>query len=1044
MDSRIVQRKLEILRGMAVRDVKTIAGWSRRTAVHRGPGRYEFDGKWERSPVPDRVAAGRTVFYRTTLRVPATAPAADTLLLFDLNDLEGQLYVNGAAHAGVDLNHLRVPLPLRPVREARGGPARGRQARGRSSGGSLRLMLEFLSVPGVFCRPELAGSTGCFAGARLGVLDRDFEALCDELQFAFEAVEVCPDERRRKLLEELVEETCLAFNLTLPREELRAEVHRAHALFGKKLSGIRPDPEAGRLFAVGHSHIDTAWLWPIRETIRKCGRTFSTACRMLEQYDHYYFSCSQPQLYAFTKEHYPEVYRQIKRWVKAGRWGTDGAMWVEPDCNVTSGESLVRQILYGLDFFKREFGTTTRVCWLPDVFGYNASLPQILKGCGIERFYTYKLHWQARDFFPHSLFRWRALDGSEVLAHIPRAVHGYNGIPTPDDLRQCWHWHRQKGVYPEVLFPYGYGDGGGGANDRMLGMVKVAQGPFPGVPAVRTGPLARFFDDIEQADPDLPVWDGELYLETHRGTLSTQGRMKRANRTSELCLREAEVLSSLSRLSGRRIATKPLREAWETTCRHHFHDILPGSSIGPVYEEALRDHVEVQAVAGEVIDRSLQALAPAGRGSAAGLCLFNSLGWARRDAVCAETPSGTVRSVIDADGRPHPVQVVSRGRGRSTLILDGVDVPPMGYAVFGLSSRAADGVPAMQITPSRLDTPLYRIRLNRDGAMTSLYDKANRREVLERGKPANDLQLFQDGPELEDAWNVHATFEKRRYPFEGATTVEVVESGPLRGVVRIRRTHRATTIEQDLAVYAHTPRIDFVTRVDWQERQTMLKAAFPVAVRSTRATYEIQFGAVERPTHRNTSWDREKFEVAAQRWVDLSEAAYGVSLLNDCKYGHDTRDNVLRITLLRGTTWPDPEADRGRHEFTCSLLPHAGNWTDAGTVRRAWELNVPVTTMAPVGSKPRHRSFLQVEGAAVVETLKPAEDGRGLILRLYEPHGARGPVSVRVPGISRVTETNLVEAPGEDVKVRNDRFRFPIKPFQIGTFRLQRSARGGS
>ncbi|HCN10437.1 MAG TPA: hypothetical protein DIT01_21110 [Lentisphaeria bacterium] len=1016
MDPRIVTRKLETLRAFAVEEVKTLPAWSRRTALHLEPGRYAFDGKWERTAIPDRIAAGRTVFYRTTLRVPAALPRDDAFLFFDLDDLEGQLFVNDEAYAGVDANHLRVPLP---------------------AGKSLRLVLEFLSVPKLFCKPEIAAKTGCFLGARVGVVDRAFEALCDELQFAFEAISVCSDERRKALLEKLVESTCLAIDLTLPREALVVEVQRARTVFRKQLATIQPDPEAGRVFAIGHSHIDTGWLWPIRESIRKCGRTFSTACRMLEQHDEYYFSCSQPQHYAYTKAHYPEVYRQIKRWVKAGRWGTDGAMWVEADCNITSGESLVRQILYGLDFFKREFGTTTRICWLPDVFGYNASLPQILKGCGIDHFYTYKLHWQARNVFPYSLFHWRGLDGSEILAHIPNAVNAYNGTPNPHQLSQHWDWHRQKAEYPEALFPYGYGDGGGGANDRMLGMLKTAQGSFPGLPALRTGPLGRFFDDIDKAAPDLPVWDGELYLETHRGTLSTQGRMKRANRTSELRLRDAEVLASMAALSNRKVSTKPLRQAWETTCLHQFHDILPGSSIGMVYDEALRDHETVQTTAGAVIDEALQAVMPSDRGASAGLCLFNSLSWPRHDVVCVEAPSKTIRSVIDADGEAHPVQIVKQYSGRSALVLDGAAVPAMGYSVLGFSSKACADSPVMTVTTTRLETPLYRIRLNRDGAITSLYDKTHKRQILERGKPANDLQLFQDGPELEDAWNVHATFEKRRYPFSGTTTVEVLETGPLRGIVRVTRQHRATTIEQDLIVYAHTPRIDFVTRVDWQERQTMLKAAFPVAIRSTRATYEVQFGAVERPTHHNTSWDAEKFEVAAQRWVDLSESGYGVSLLNDCKYGHDIRNNVLRITLLRGTTWPDPKADEGEHEFTYSLFPHAGNWTEAETVRRAWELNAPLTAVTPVQAAPYHRSLLTIDGPAIVQAMKPAEDGQGIILRLYEPHGARGPVTVRAPGISRVTETNLIEAPITDLKATNGRFRFSIRPFQIRTFKLK-------
>ena len=988
-----------------------------RTALHKGPDDYAFDGPWRKTSLPVHIPAGRTVFFRANLSVPAASDLETTFLSFGHQDLEGQLFINNKPYAGVDANHKRVPLPSR---------------------GSLKLLLEFLSVPLLFCKPELAGEEGRFTGGQLVRVDHAIEAYCYDIEYAFETVEVCPDERRRILLEQAIEASLLAVDLTLPADRLKDEIRSAQRIFTTHLKAINPDPEAGRLYAVGHAHIDTAWLWPIRETIRKCGRTFSTACRMMERHKHYNFACSQPQLYTYTKKHFPDVYKQIKKWVQSGRWGTDGAMWVEPDCNITSGESLIRQMLYGLDFFKREFGTRTSVCWLPDVFGYNAALPQILKGCGVDYFYTYKLHWQARNFFPHSLFRWRGLDGTEVLAHIPRAVFGYNGQPDPHQLTKCWEWHQQKAEYPEALFPYGYGDGGGGANDEFLNKLARAQTAFPGIPHVRTGTVNRFFEDIVKTDPELPVWDGELYLETHRGTLSTQGKMKRANRTSELLLRDAEIFASLATLSGKRVNTKPLREAWETTCLHQFHDILPGSSIGMVYDEALEDHCEVQEAASEVLDQALQALAPNRRSQPTSLYVGNSLSWARDDVFAAEVPSKSIKSLVDADGTAHPVQVIGHSGKRSTILCDGATIPAMGYSVFGLSNKPAADASELKVTTNRIETPLYRLRLNKDGAITSLFDKTCKREIVEKGSVANDLQLFQDGPETEDAWNVHATFEKRRYPIEGKTTLKVVENGPVRGILRVTRKHRRTTIEQDIVVYAHTPRIDFVTCIDWKERQTMLKAAFPVAVRSTRATCEIQFGAVERPTHDNTEWDEEKFEVAGHRWVDLSETGYGVSLLNDCKYGHDIKDNVLRITLLRSTTWPDPNADEGSHEFIYSLYPHKGNWTEAETVRRAWELNVQACSMAPVAEAPSAHSFVELEGPAVIETLKPAENGKGHILRLYEPLGARGKVTVTLnTKPAKVNSCNLVEEDEDTVALRKDRFSFSMNPFQIRTFRLQ-------
>jgi alpha-mannosidase len=570
----------------------------------------------------------------------------------------------------------------------------------------------------------------------------------------------------------------------------------------------------------------------------------------------------------------------------------------------------------------------------------------------------------------------------------------------------------------------------------MLHMVTKTN--HPGIPAMRTGTLNRFFGDIEKANPELPVWDGELYLETHRGTLSTQGNMKLANRRSELMLRDAEVFASLAQLAGKRVSTKPLRQAWENTCLHQFHDILPGSSIAMVYDQALGDHAALQQTVEQVTQKALQALSPqAKKGRKDAVCVFNSLAWSRSDITSAQVSSGSVKSVISPDGKAYPVQTVGRAGRDSIIVFEPGNVAAMGYQVMGLSKQAPDSMLSMSVTKTRIETPLYRIRVTADGAIASLYDKENKREIIAPRSVGNDLQLFQDGPEHEDAWNIHSTYEKRRYPFEGKTTLKVIENGPVRGILRVTRTHRQSTIEQDIVVYARTPRIDFVTRADWHQQQTLLKVAFPLAIRTRRATYEIQFGAVERATHRNTSWEEEQFEVAAQRWADLSEAGYGVSLLNNCKYGHDARENVLRMTLLRGTTWPDPQADQGEHEFTYSLYPHRGDWTEADTVRRAWELNVPAR-VAATGAAAASFTGLSVDGPAILETLKPAENGKGLILRLYEPHGCRGRVSIRLPKhISGVKACNLVEEDEQAVTLRSRTFRFAITPFQIRTFRIQ-------
>jgi alpha-mannosidase len=563
-----------------------------------------------------------------------------------------------------------------------------------------------------------------------------------------------------------------------------------------------------------------------------------------------------------------------------------------------------------------------------------------------------------------------------------------------------------------------------------------------------------------------------LYLETHRGTYTTQSAIKRANRKNELLLREAEIFGSLANLHGAGLDLKRLQPLWETLLLLQFHDILPGSSIGEVYREALSDHTRIETSARAVRTEAQQALAArldrptdapgSGTTQGAAVIVFNSLSWPRSDVTTATIPdTDKPIELVPADGAASPAasttaipaQVVSRQGGQARIVFVPEAVPSLGYTTLRVrpataSAPATSATHSLRATERQIENRFFLIELGEDGTITRLLDKRNDREVIPAGERANHLQLFQDGPEPEAAWNIHATFAMREYDWDPGTRITVMEQGPVRAVVRITRRYRESRIEQGMIVYDRLPRIDFVTRADWQARQVMLKAAFPIEVLSPRATFEIQFGAVERPTHRNTSWDQEKFEVCAHRWADLSEPGYGVSLLNDSKYGYDVLGNTLRLTLLRGAEWPDPDADRGKHEFTYALLPHAGDWCAAETVRRAAELNTPMTCIAlptqagaPGDRLPLSQSFFSVEGPALVETLKPAEDGSGWILRLYEPHGSRGQVHVRLPAmLHSATACNLIEDVTQpdtgEAMLKDGVLSFPIRPFEIKTFRL--------
>ncbi len=1025
MDERIIRRKLDMLRARTVLERTPITGWEARIGANPAPGKYTWESEWTPIRKTLEAPALKTVQIRTRtpLPPPPENPELRIVLEFSFRDLESLLFVDGAPWAGIDKNHARIPVP----------PA-----------GDRTLEIEAVALPRAWSRPELRHETAAFHGAALVTLDRSLERAVHDLAFTWEAARVIPDQRRRQRVAAALEEALLLVDVTAPTPALRRDAHSATERLHARLTAIAPDPEGGAVHLAGHTHIDTAWLWPVRETVRKCARTFSTAVRLMEQYPDFHFSCSQAQLYRFVKEYYPTLYRDIRKWVEAGRWHTTGALWVEADCNVPSGESLVRQVLYGLEFFQNEFGARPRTCWLPDVFGYPGNLPQILKGCGLDYFFTCKLHWQSTNPFPHHLFWWEGIDGSRVLAHIPKLASYYNGFPRPEQLQAAWEGFQEKALYGEVLLPFGYGDGGGGPTPEMLEFAARAAA-FPGLPAAHIGGEEDFFDHVAAEAPELPAWQGELYLETHRGTYTSQARIKKANRRAEQLLHDAELWAALAQMTGTPLDAAPLHQAWRLVLLQQFHDILPGSSIGEVYADALADFAQAEKIAATVRDHALDALATQA-GVAGEILAFNSLSENRSDPFEVTLPvMDAPFHIVDAAGRECPFQELGRSGGFQRLLVQPATLPALGAAGFHRIPGAPAPAPGPSAWDRGLENDFFRIELAEDGTIRRLLDKRSGREVLPENARANDWQIFQDGPEREAAWNVHETFEKRRYPFTEPAAIEIVETGPVRAALRITRKFRNSLLRCEVRIYRTVPRIDFAMDVDWQERHAMLKAAFPVAVRSPQAAFEIQFGAIQRPTHRNTSWERQKFEVAAQYWADLSEAGYGVALLNDSKYGYDVKGNVLRITLLRGPDYPDPEADRGRHQFTYSLLPHANAWQEAGVVRRAKELNFPATArvraaQAAAGGGEPARSFCNIGGrGAVLETLKPAHDGDGWILRVYESHGGRSPVRIEFERpIREVLRCNLVEEnTGEHIPVTNQGFSFYILPFQVQTFRIR-------
>ena len=818
-----------------------------------------------------------------------------------------------------------------------------------------------------------------------------------------------------------------------------ASVPAAHEALAEGIA--KAGPALGvEVIGTGHAHIDVAWLWTLGQTRRKAGRTFHTVMRLMEQFPGYHFTQSQPQVYDYVRQDYPALFADIKARIAEGRWEPIGGMWVEADCNLSGSESLARQFLLGRSFFRQHFGADAEspVLWLPDVFGYAWNLPQLIREAGLEYFFTIKIGWSQYNRLPYDSFWWQGLDGTKVLTHFSTTpdfgayASTYNAMATPAQNLGTWTNFLQKEHQQTLLMAFGFGDGGGGPTREMLENIEV-MGDFPALPQMRNGSVKEFYRTLEAESGDrLPTWNGELYLELHRGTYTTQSRNKRANRKSEFLLHDAEFLATLASLTaGYRYPQAELNKAWELVCLNQFHDIIPGSSIGPVYVESQEQYAAVRASAEAVIAGALEALAPA----AAAVLIANPGSYARRELAFLP---GAGNLSLARGGQPVATQATADG-----LWIDAGELAP--YSVTALTATA-DAPPAvatgLAATAGLLENDLVRVELNADGDITRIYDKVNGREVLPAGAIANQFQAFEDRPLNWDAWDVDIYLGDKCWLAEPAEAITVVESGPLHAAVEIRRRILHSSYVQRIGLAHNSAQIDVTTDIDWQDRHIMLKVAFPVDVFSPAATYEIQWGNTERPTHRNTSWDWARFETCAQKWVDLSEGDYGVSLLNDCKYGHDIKDNVIRLSLLRGPGMPDPTADLGQHRFAYSLLPHRGRWNEA-TVAAAYALNDPLLARQVAGTG--SHSAQMAEGSlvavdapnVVIETVKQAEDGDGVIVRLYESQRRRGTITLTAGFPLRAAwRVNLLEEAQAELAVADNQVQYAIRPYEIATFRL--------
>ncbi len=761
-------------------------------------------------------------------------------------------------------------------------------------------------------------------------------------------------------------------------------------------------------YAVGHAHIDTGWLWPVCETIRKCGRTFSSQVGLMEQYPDFVFGASQAQHYYFTKKYYPTVYEKIKEKVKTGQWEIQGGMWVEADGNVPSGESFVRQFIHGKNFFMDEFGFNVTNMWLPDVFGYSAALPQIIKKAGCDFFVTQKMSWNKVNVFPHNTFRWRGIDGSEVITHFP-PENNYNSDLSPRMLNPAVKNLKESDFIGEFLSLFGTGNGGGGPSEVHIEQGKRLQ-HLNGSPKVKFSRADVFLEGLRKYEDRLAVWVGELYLEMHRATLTSQAKVKKGNRLCENALRKVEAVYSC--LPFDKYPAAELDEMWKTLLINQFHDILPGSSITKVYDVT---HVQHE----EILEKCTELLAAAGelalKANADSVTYFNATSYDYNRVLALPAGwEGVNEGVAQQESNGAVVQLTVPALSSITL------------------TRSKNGIAAQTAKDLVLENELVKYEFDATGKLLRAYDKEAQREI---GINGNDFTLYDDHPNQYDAWDIEHFYKD--VPVGKPVAVKAEKfNGPVRQELRLTLNIGNSVINQSIYLTADGKCLDFVTHVDWKECHKMLRVAFPVNIFSNESTCDIQYGYLKRPTHSNTSWEMACFEMVAHKYADLSDAQYGVALLNDCKYGYKLKENILDLNLLRAPKYPDDSADIGQHSFTYSLLPHCGTLVESNVIAEAVALNMPPVSWA--GKSGKLDVPCTISSADVsLEVIKKAEKSDNVVLRLVETKGRRSKAVLNFKDYAEIVETDLIEWNECSGVMSGSSIEVELKPFEIKTFKVK-------
>ncbi|HVY20673.1 MAG TPA: glycoside hydrolase family 38 C-terminal domain-containing protein [Bauldia sp.] len=886
------------------------------------------------------------------------------------------------------------------------------------------------------------------------VRNERIEKLYYDLQTPLEvAIRLAQHDARRHAILGLVEKALRALDRRgMPDDESLAAAEKIAAeIYALEDTEVQPT-----VTAVGHTHLDVGWLWRVMHTRDKTGRSFATVLALMDEYPDFVFMYNQSVLFDHLTRDYPELWKRVKERVKAKQFEIEGAMWVEPDVNIVSGESLVRQIMRGRRFHMEHFGVTPKVVWLPDTFGYSANLPQVMARSGLEYFITSKLSWNDTDRHPYDTFFWRGIDGTTIKAQLLTAQKfeseaiftTYNSDLSVSEVMGAWKRYEPKSVNDEVLICYGYGDGGGGPTRAMVERGMRLQKGIPGAPKVKLEGIVPFLDRLGKRmaanEQKFPVWNGELYLEYHRGTLTSVANNKANNRRAERRLRELEYLSAVATVlkPGTPYPKETLNQFWELVMVNQFHDILPGTSISEVYADSDSEYATIFST----LDSANGPWQSAARAIAAPkpgeFKLFNFAGQDRRRALVF-VPGLSADAAISSDGATLPLQKLVAADGSTGFGAQVPLIPSLGWTTARVSDgKASAPATTLSVSARHLENAELKVALDAAGELTSIYDKQAKRELLKPGQAANRLIAYEDKPMKWDAWDIDAYFHEQSWPLaDSQAKIDVVESGPYRAAIRIERTYAASRIVQIVSLEEGARQVEFDSHVDWHERQTVLKALFPLDLNVSEIRSEIQFGHVKRPTHRNTSWDRARFEASMQRWVDISEADFGAGLINDSKYGYDAVESMVRLTLLRGPTFPHPAADIGEHRFRYALVVHRGVSDLERVVRAAERFNNRIavigdaTTRASGVAANDSFSFAAVDSDYVsLETVKLSEDGKCLVLRVFEHANRRATATIRfgIP-IESVRTANLMEEAQSSLPVSDGTVVLELRPFEIAT-----------